>query len=79
MGSVQLGQFTDDHADAIAAALEEAAIGYYVKRFGRVVRVLFAADWGTRIFVDEDDLARAGEVARAIAPDGVRKRRPLRW
>ena len=76
MPTVPLGQFTDDNADAIGAALDAAGISWYAKRFGRVVRLLSAADWGTRLFVDRDDLTRAVEIAREIAPQGVRKRLP---
>ena len=74
MATVQLGQFTDDHADAIAAALDDAAIAFYAKRFGRVVRLLSAADWGTRLFVERADLDQAVAIALRIAPDGVRRR-----
>jgi hypothetical protein len=73
---VQLGQFTDAHADEIVAALEKAGIHAYAKRFGRIVRTMFAADWGTRLFVDGADYDRATAVAREIAPDGLRRRRP---
>jgi len=74
VATVQLGQFTDDHADEIAAALDEAGIAFYAKRFGRVVRLLSAADWGTRLFVERDDLDQAVPIALRIAPDGVRRR-----
>ncbi len=74
MATIQLGQFTDDHADEIALALDDAGISYYVKRFGRVVRLLSAADWGTRVFVEKADAIEAAEIARAIAPDGVNRR-----
>jgi hypothetical protein len=76
MPSVQLGQFTDEHADAIEAALDKAGISFYTKSFGRLVRTIFAADWGTRVFVERADLERAAEIAREIAPHGVRKRLP---
>lgn len=74
MATVQLGQFTDEHADAITSALTDAGIPYYEKRFGRVVRLLSAADWGTRLFVDKADALRAAAIAREIAPDGVSRR-----
>ena len=79
MATVQLGQFTDENAEAVIKALDDAGIGFYTKSFGRIVRVLFAADWGTRVFVDDADLERAMGVARSIAPNGVRTRKPLRW
>ena len=74
MATIQLGQFTDDHADEIADALDHAGIAFYVKRFGRVVRLLSAADWGTRLFVDRADAVAAAEIARTIAPDGINRR-----
>ncbi len=76
MATVQLGQFTDENADAIAAALGQAGIPFFAKRFGRVVRILFAADWGTRLFVERVDLERAARIATEIAPAGLRARRP---
>ena len=75
VATVQLGQFTDDHADAIAAALDAAGIPHWSKRFGRVVRLLSDAAWGTRLFVDQADVERASAIAAEIAPHGLRRRR----
>lgn len=58
-----LGQFSDARADAIAAALEQAGITWWYKRSGALAQVLFAGDWGVRLFVDA---ARLDE-ARALA------------
>lgn len=61
-----LGQYTDEHAETIAAALEEAAIDWWHKKSGRLVRTLFAGDWGVRLFVDEVKLAEAREIAKKV-------------
>ena len=58
--TVQLGQFTDEHANDIAGDLEKAGIAWWYKQPG-----YFSSIWekGTRLFVD---VARLDE-ARAIA------------
>ncbi len=61
-----LGQVTDEHADEITARLEDAGIVHWVKRSGGLTRVLFAGDWGVRIFVDEARLADATAIAREV-------------
>ena len=71
MTTVYIGQFTDTHADELAQAFDAADIGWNAKTSGAFVRVIFAADWGVRLFVEEDDLDRAREIARRIAPDGL--------
>jgi hypothetical protein len=71
MGAVEtvlLGQFTDEHADDILAGLEDAGIVHWVKRSGNLVRLLSAADWGVRIFVDRDRSEQAAAIARSVAP-----------
>lgn len=65
VSTVYLGQFTEDHAEAIAKALEDAGIVWWQKGAGRVAKILFAGDWGVRLFVDEKRL----EEARAIAKE----------
>ncbi len=62
MKTVQLGQFTDEHANEIAGRLEKAEIVWWYKQPG-----YFSSIWekGTRLFVDEARL----EEARAIARD----------
>jgi len=71
MTTVYIGQFTDKHADELAQAFDAADIGWNAKTSGAFVRVIFAADWGVRLFVEEADLDRAREIARRIAPDGL--------
>ena len=73
--STYLGQFTDESADAIAEAFDEAGVGWSAKTSGRFTRVIFAGDWGVRLFVDDDqDLDRAWDIAGRIAPDGLARR-----
>jgi hypothetical protein len=61
-----LGQFTDDHAEVIAERLHGAGIVFWVKVSGRFTRVLFAGDWGVRIFVDEARSEEAVAIAREV-------------
>lgn len=61
-----LGQYTDEHAEAIAAGLEEAGIDWWHKKSGRLVRTLFAGDWGVRLFVDETKLDEARAIAKKV-------------
>ena len=70
-----LGQFTDENADRIVDAFEDAGIAWSAKSSGRFARVLFAGDWGVRLFVDDaTDEERAWAIAERIAPDGVTRR-----
>jgi hypothetical protein len=64
--TVELGQFTDDNAERIVAALEGAGIVWWHKTSGRFVRVISAADWGTRIYVDRARLDEARRIAERI-------------
>lgn len=75
MATTYLGQFTDENADRVAAALDDAGIGWSAKSSGGFTRLVFAADWGVRIFVDEDRLDDARTLAEGIAPDGLARRR----
>lgn len=61
--TVHLGQFTDEHANDIAAGLEEAGIVWWYKQPG-----YFASLWekGTRLFVDDSRLDEAKEIARRV-------------
>lgn len=63
--TVQLGQFTDENADAVAEALEAAGITWFFKQSGRWGRTLFLGEWGTRLFVDASRI----DEARALAED----------
>jgi len=65
--TVLLGQFVDENADAILPQLEAAGIDHWAKRSGGLVRLLSAADWGTRIFVDADRLEEAKRIAATVA------------
>lgn len=74
MGTVYLGQFTDENADRIVDALDEHGIAWHAKSSGPFVRFLFAADWGVRLFVDQDRAQAAWDLVGDIAPDGLAKR-----
>lgn len=67
--TVQLGQFTEENAERVLAALDGAGIVCWYKRHGRFVQVLSAADWGVRVFVDRDRLDEARSLAREIVGD----------
>lgn len=75
MATTYLGQFTDENAERIAEALEHAGVSWHAKTSGRLVRSIFAGDWGTRLFVATVDADRAWPIATGIAPDGVARRR----
>jgi len=62
--TVQLGQFVDENADLIGGRLTAAGIQHWGKRSGGLTRWLSAADWGTRIFVEE---ARLDEAKRIVS------------
>ncbi len=63
MKTVQLGQFTDEHANEIAGRLEKAEIVWWYKQPG-----YFSSIWekGTRLFVDETRLDEARAIAREV-------------
>lgn len=60
-----LGQFTDENAERVADALDAAGIPWWSKTPNRLTRVVFAGDWGTRLFVERSRL----DDARSIAED----------
>jgi hypothetical protein len=62
--TVELGQFTDENAERIAAALHEAGIPWWHKGSGRFTRLFSAGDWGVRLFVDGTRLDEARELAQ---------------
>jgi hypothetical protein len=64
--TVQLGQFTDEHAETIVERLEAAGITWWVKQSGGLTRVLFAGDWGVRVFVDAGRADEAAAIAREV-------------
>lgn len=61
--TVQLGQFTDEHANEIAGGLEAAGIVWWYKQPGYI-----ASLWekGTRLFVDDARLEEAQAIARRV-------------
>jgi hypothetical protein len=67
--TVQLGQFTDENAGAVTAALEAADISFWEKSSGGLVRFLSAADWGVRVFVQADRLDEARGIVRDLLGD----------
>lgn len=58
-----LGQFEDDVAHVIGEQLSDRGIVWWEKRSGGLARMLFAGDWGTRLFVDEQRFAEAQQIA----------------
>lgn len=71
MRTVQLGQFTDENAERVAEALESAGIVWWHKSSGPFVRILSAADWGVRVFVEANRLDEARAVVRGLLGDDV--------
>jgi hypothetical protein len=65
---VYLGQFTHEHAEAIAAELERADIVWWYKQPGYISAVW---EFGVRLFVDRERLDEAKEiVGRVLGPEG---------
>jgi len=69
--TVDLGQFEDDNAHRIAERLDAAGITWWSKRSGGLARVLFAGDWGTRLFVDQQRLDDARLIADEVLGTGT--------
>jgi len=61
--TVYLGQFEHDTAERIAAALEQAGVAWTYKQFGGLTKLLFAGDWGVRLYVDS---SRVDEARRLV-------------
>ncbi len=63
ISTVHLGQFTHEHANEIAGALEEAGIVWWYKQPG-----YFSSIWekGTRLFVDDKRLDEARAIAQRV-------------
>ncbi len=61
--TVYLGQYTREHANAIAGELEDRHITWWYKEPG-----LFSQIWeyGVRLFVDRDHLQEAKEIAARV-------------
>ena len=64
--TVYLGQYTWEHANAIAGELERAGIVWWYKQPGFFSRIW---EFGVRLFVDKARLAEAREIARGISGD----------
>lgn len=61
--TVHLGQYTHEHAEAIAGQLEAAGIVWWYKAPG-----VFSQVWehGVRLFVDRERLAEASAIAERV-------------
>ena len=67
MKTTYLGQFTWEHANALAGEFEKAGITWHYKQAGGIAQVLFRGEWGVRLFVDSGRLEEATEIARRLA------------
>lgn len=65
--TVHLGQFTHEHAEAIAGLLEEANIAWWYKAPGYLSQIW---EHGVRLFVDRDRLADARSIAERVLSTG---------
>jgi hypothetical protein len=74
--TVYLGQFTWEHANAIAGRLEEAGIGWWYKQSGQIVRFFFAGDWGVRLFVEKERLEQARAIAAGVVKQASMREEP---
>jgi hypothetical protein len=63
-----LGQFTEEHAEAIGKELTEAGMVWWYKQSGKIMRFISVGDWGVRLFVDAGRLDEAREIARRVVP-----------
>jgi hypothetical protein len=61
--TVHLGQFTAEHANAIAGKLEDAGIVWWFKSPGFLSQIW---ERGVRLFVDRKRLAEAREIAERV-------------
>ena len=67
VSTVHLGQFTHEHADAIAGELEKAGILWWYKQPGFLSQIW---EHGVRLFVDRSRLEDARAIAeRVVAGD----------
>ncbi|MDX1622124.1 MAG: hypothetical protein R3320_14100 [Nitriliruptorales bacterium] len=64
--TVYLDQYTDENAERIGEALDDAGIVWWSKTSGRFVRFVFAGDWGTRIFVEKGRVDEARRIADEV-------------
>ena len=68
VSTTYLGQFTEEHAEAIGRELTEAGMVWWYKQSGKIMRFISAEDWGVRLFVDATRLDEARDIAQRIAP-----------
>ena len=61
--TVHLGQYTHEHAEAIAAGLEKAGIVWWYKAPGYLSQIW---EHGVRLFVDRERLEEARAIADAV-------------
>ncbi len=61
--TVHLGQYTHEHAEAIAARLEAAGIVWWYKAPGFLSQIW---EHGVRLFVDRERLPEAKAIAQAV-------------
>ena len=61
--TVHLGQYTHEHAEAIAGELERAGIVWWYKAPGFLSQIW---EHGVRLFVDRERLEEARAIARAV-------------
>ena len=66
MQTVYLGQFTWEHANAIAEQFQKAGIEWWHKQAGGFVQTLFKGDWGVRLYVDRARLDEAKAIAAEV-------------
>jgi hypothetical protein len=63
VSTVYLGQFTREHANAIAGELEEQHITWWYKEPGLFSQI---CEYGVRLFVDREHLSEAKDIAARV-------------
>jgi hypothetical protein len=66
--TVHLGQFTHEHANAIAGELERAGIVWWYKQPGYISSVW---EHGVRLFVDRERLDEARAIVERVLGEGA--------
>lgn len=67
ISTVYLGEYTWEHANAIAGELERADIVWWYKQPGFLSQIW---EHGTRLFVDRDRLEEAREIVARVLAEG---------
>ena len=65
---MHLGQFTHEHANAIAGELEQAGIAWWYKQPGYISSVW---EHGVRLFVDRERLDEARAIVERVLGEGA--------